>query len=249
MGGRPPSGRLPAFTGDTMMKTRIATLALAVLAVAAGVVFSGALKRAPLVERSLPPSPSAPEQLRPPVLNPDFSPPRAGEALTVVYRAFGNTVELERDAATVGDFNGDGSPDLAVDVRAVDAHAAEINDPLANWTVQDCDVSTDTRGAKAPPSPPRVRSRELLLAVIHGFGRRGWRDPAARQAYLVKGALEGPWLGRSRDRYPGLDASSERQLGDVLAGSGPAGPIAYWTGARYVCRNAGAARIGRAAQP
>jgi hypothetical protein len=231
-----------------MIKTRSTTSALAILAIAAGVVFSSALKRAPLVERSLPPSPAAPEQLRPPVVNPDFSPPRAGEALTVIYRAFGNTVEMERDAATVGDFNGDGSPDLAVDVRAVEAHAPEINDPLANWTVQDCDVSTIARPAKAPAAPPRVRSRELLLAVVHGYGRRGWRDPGARQAYLVKGALDGPWAGRSRDRYPGLDAPAH-QLGDVLAGSGPAGMIAYWTGARYVCRNAAAARLRVAARP
>jgi hypothetical protein len=223
------------------------TSALALLAIAAGVVFSSALKRAPLVERSLPPSPAAAEQLRPPVVNPDFSPPRAGEAVTAIDRAFGNTVEMERDAAIVGDFNGDGSPDLAVDVRAAEAHAPEINDPLANWTVQDCDVSTDRRVAKAPP-PPSVRSRELLLAVVHGYGRRGWRDPAAQQAYLVKGAREGPWVRRSRDLYPGLDAP-ERQTGDVLAGSGTAGTIAYWTGARYVCRDGETARLRVAARP
>ena len=231
-----------------MMKTRSMTSALALLAIVAGVVFLSALKRAPLVERSLPASPAAAEQLRPPVVNPDFSPPRAGEAVTVIYRAFGNTVEMERDAATVGDFNGDGSPDLAVDVRAVEAHAGEINDPLANWTVQDCDVSTSTRVAQAPPSPALVRSRELLLAVVHGYGRRGWRDPAAQQAYLVKGALEGPWARRSRDRYPGLDAP-ERQTGDILAGSGAASTIAYWTGARYVCRNAETGRLRVAARP
>jgi hypothetical protein len=94
-----------------------------------------------------------------------------------------------------------------------------------------------------------VRNRELLLAVIHGVGSRGWRDPAARQAYLVKGALDGPWLGRPRDGYPGLDAPGARPLGDVLADSNPAGTVAYWTGARYVCRNAGAARLRMAARP
>ena len=133
-----------------------------------------------------------------------------------------------------------------MDVRAAEERAAEINDPLANWTVQDCDLSPATPQAKAP-APPRVRSHELLLAVVHGYGRRGWRDPGARQAYLVKGALEGPWVGRSRDRHPGLDAP-ERQLGDILAGSGSTGTIAYWTGASYVCRTA-AARLHVAARP
>lgn len=230
------------------MKTPSMTSALAVLAIAAGVVFSSSLKRAPLVERSAPPSPAAPEVLRPPVVNPDFSPPRTGEAVTALHRAFGDTVESARDAATVGDFNGDGSPDLAVDVRAVEAHAPEINDPMANWTVQDCSESADPRARNAPPSPALVRSREPLLAIVHGYGRRGWRDPGARQAYLVKGALDGPWVGRSRDRYPGLDAPA-RQIGDILAGSGPDGTIAYWTGARYVCRDAEATRMRVAARP
>jgi hypothetical protein len=93
-----------------------------------------------------------------------------------------------------------------------------------------------------------VSRREPLLAVVHGFGRRGWRDPEARQAYLVKGA-QGPWLGRSRDNYPGLDAPDARPLGDVLAGSSPTDEIAYWTGTRYVCRNAVAARLRAAARP
>jgi hypothetical protein len=232
-----------------MMKARSTTAALAVLAVAGVVVFSSALRRAPSVERALPPSPAAAETLRPAVVNADFSPPRAGEAVTVLYRAFGRAVEMERDAATVGDFNGDGSPDLAVDVRVAEAHAAEINDPVANWTVQDCDPPPTRREANEPLPPPAVRNRELLLAVVHGFGRRGWRDPAARQAYLVKGAQEGPWLGRPRDAYPGLDAPASRPLGDVLAGSNPAGAIAYWTGASYVCRNAGAARLRVVARP
>jgi len=228
-----------------MKQARSTTLALAVMALTAGLVLSGAFVRAPRVERPRPPSPAAPEQLRPAVVDADFSPPRAGEAVTVLYRAFGRAVEMEGEGAAVGDFNGDGSPDLAAGVRASEAHAAEINDPLANWTVQDCASSANPPVAKTPPSPTAVRNREPLLAVVHGFGRRGWRDPEARQAYLMKGAPEGPWRGRSRDDYPGLAAPEARALGDVLAGPSSPGGIAYWTGARYVCRSAAAARSAR----
>jgi hypothetical protein len=228
-----------------MKQARSTTLALAVMALAAGLVLSRAFMRTPRVERPRPPSPAAPEELRPAVVDADFSPPRAGEAVTVLYRAFGSAVEMEREGAAVGDFNGDGSPDLAVSVRASEAHAAEINDPLANWTVQDCASSGDPHVAKTPPSSPTVRNREPLLAVVHGFGRRGWRDPEARQAYLMKGAPEGPWRGRSRDHYPDLDAPGARAGGDVLAGPSSRGEIAYWTGARYVCRSAAAARSAR----
>ena len=228
-----------------MKQAHSTTLALAVMAVAAGLALSRAFARAPRVERPRPPSPAAPEELRPAVVDADFSPPRAGEAVTVLYRAFGNAVEMEGEGAAVGDFNGDGSPDLAAGVRASEAHAAEINDPLANWTVLDCTSSADPHVAKTPPSSPTVRNREPLLAVVHGFGRRGWRDPEARQAYLMKGAPEGPWRGRSRDDYPDLDAPEARARGDVLAGPGSRGGIAYWTGARYVCRGATAARSAR----
>ena len=228
-----------------MKQARSTTLALALMALTAGLVLSRAFVRTPRVERPRPPSPAAPEQLRPAVVDADFSPPRAGEAVTVLYRAFGSAVEMEGESAAVGDFNGDGSPDLAAGVRASEAHAAEINDPLANWTMQDCASSADLQVAKTPPSSPTVRNREQLLAVVHGFGRRGWRDPEARQAYLIKGALEGPWRGRSRDHYPGLDAPEARALGDVLAGPSSRGEIAYWTGERYVCRSATAARSAR----
>ena len=226
-----------------MKKARSRTLALAVMAIAAGLVLSRAFVRTPRVERPRPPSPAGPEQLRPAVVDADFSPPRAGEAVTVLDRAFGRAVEMEGEGAAVGDFNGDGSPDLAVGVRASEAHGAEINDPLANWTVQDCASSADPHLAKTPPSSPAVGNREPLLAVVHGFGRRGWRDPEARQAYLVKGGPKGPWRRRSRDHYPGLDGPEARALGDVLAGPSSRGEIAYWTGARYVCRSAAAARL------
>src|SRR5262249_10239340 len=91
---------------------RVTTFALAGLALAAGIVFSPTLARRPGAERGPPPSPAAIEHLRPAVVDPDFSQARPGEVRATLARAFGGAVEPVRDDALVGDFNGDGSPDL-----------------------------------------------------------------------------------------------------------------------------------------
>ena len=37
--------------------------------------------------------------------------------------------------------------------------------------------------------PLRVTESEPLLAVIHGYGPNGWRDPQATQTFLLKNAV------------------------------------------------------------
>jgi hypothetical protein len=219
-----------------MTHARGTTAALAVLALAAGVVFSRALARAPRVERPLPPSPAAPEHLRPRVVEADFSPARGGEARLALRRVFGVAVSLPGDEAAVGDFNGDGSPDMAVLVRAAAGHAAHVSDPLANWTVHDCMPSRVlAAGAGSPPPPAAVMEGESFLAVVHGYRGRGWRDPDARQAYLVRGGPDGPWVARPRAAYPDLGAHREAAMGDVLAPARQRDSFVHWTGGRYAC--------------
>jgi hypothetical protein len=71
-----------------------------------------------------------------------------------------------------------------------------INGELANWTIQDANqFFTPPAGQRVifrqKRSRPSVEPGEPLLAVIHGIGDAGWKDSAARQAYLVRHAAFG----------------------------------------------------------
>ena len=46
------------------------------------------------------------------------------------------------------------------------------------------------REVVVPPKQerPRIEPGEQVLAIIHGVGPRGWRNPDARQAYIIKHA-------------------------------------------------------------
>ncbi|HEV7500451.1 MAG TPA: hypothetical protein VGQ33_10635, partial [Vicinamibacteria bacterium] len=100
-----------------MRHARITTVVLAVLALAAGVVVARGIVRAPQIEQPLPPSPAAVEPVRTPTPEPETAPPAAAEARAAFQRVFGDAVAPDLDTAAVGDFNGDGSPDLAGVVR------------------------------------------------------------------------------------------------------------------------------------
>src|SRR5262249_8281540 len=69
-------------------------------------------------------------------------PPTRAEVESAFKRVFGN--ELTIDAANsqwfiVGDFNGDGSEDLAITARPASGKLADVNSELSNWIVQDAD--------------------------------------------------------------------------------------------------------------
>jgi hypothetical protein len=99
----------------------------------------------------------------------------------------------------VADFNGDGSEDVAVVASPRSALLSTVNAPLANWTIQD-PLGPPGVGAGAKPARPTLRLGDTLLAVVHGAGAGGWRDPEARQAYLLcSGAGRGRVPRRSRE--------------------------------------------------
>jgi hypothetical protein len=168
------------------------------------------------------------------------------EVRSAVARVYRGAVVVEAGGATpfvVGDFNGDGSEDLAVVVRPGAGKIPEVNGEYASWIVEDPrkvvapEVRGDVKVLAKKPEPVRVRQGELLLAVIHGYRERGWRDPLASQTYLLRGAA-----GVEMKAQPAADilgaGADEVKLpqphGDVirerLAG---AGGFIYWTGTKY----------------
>jgi hypothetical protein len=84
-------------------------------------------------------------------------------------------------AFVAADFNGDQSQDVAVVVTPISEKLGELNGDSPTWLLRDPIVPIDPRSPRL-----RVADREVLLAVIHGFGARGWRDPEATQTYLLK---------------------------------------------------------------
>jgi hypothetical protein len=153
-------------------------------------------------------------------------------------RVFGGVLGLPAGGSSfcVADLNGDGSEDLAANATPSGGRLAEVNDPFANWTVQDAEHPPPPDGS-AKVSRPTAKEGEVLLAIVHGHGALGWRDREARQAYLVRGGMDPPCRpGRPHELaavWPGARLS--RLAGDVLLeAGGRSGRFLYWTGARYL---------------
>ena len=159
-----------------------------------------------------------------------------------VAPGFGDAVAVDGKVPifVTGDSNGDRSQDLMVVVRPVGTRLPDINDELANWIIQNPRLAYVPPRSKSviifppTPKPQKVQAGEPLLAVIHGFGAAGWRNPIARQAYLLRQAA-----GRSHQvaepseklrqdfgRFP-----SPRQV--IAENLGGTRGVLYWTGAAY----------------
>src|SRR5262249_30707272 len=136
-------------------------------------------------------------------------------------------------------FNGDGSEDLAVIARPAAGKLTDVNSELSNWIIQDADeafVAPPSKKEVVPPhqESPRVGSGEEVLAIIHGYGPPGWRNPDARQAYLIKHAaatFEGvaPSLSEKAIRVMKLPVETEiiKEVRNSKKG------FLFWTGGLY----------------
>ena len=120
-------------------------------------------------------------QSTPPIQLTSVSAPKQSEVEQAVKRIFKDAAIIDTNynpSFLSGDFNGDGSQDLAVILKPVKLDL--INQDLPPWLIR------QPRNNKVDRIRLRIDKDETILAVIHGFGPNHWRDPEATQTFVLK---------------------------------------------------------------
>ncbi len=165
---------------------------------------------------------------------------------SALKRVYHDTLILETSHSTpfvVGDFNGDDSPDIAIVVTPAKGKLPKINSEYASWIVEDPqkvllpEVRGDVKLLPKKPEPVVVGQSDVLLAVIHGHQKEGWRNPLSAQTYLLKNAVGNEIAARQAVEITRTAAHRENMpplRGDVIREvlTGQTGFI-YWTGSKY----------------
>lgn len=183
---------------------------------------------------------------------PETRPPQPAEAQEAIKRIYGQTVFVESSRPQyfiAGDFNGDGYIDLGVVVRPTPGQVAKLNSEVANW------IRCDPQKVK-PPAPQKhgrillqieeptvIEERDVLLAVVHGYGSKGWRNPDARQSYLLKNVVGDeikltPF--KEAVKIVGKYKNPPRMRGDAVSETlDNKRGLLYYTGAKYAWHRLG----------
>ena len=168
-------------------------------------------------------------------------PPKVDQVRDAVARIFEKAATQDtslKPGFVAGDFNGDGSEDLGVVVKASESSLGEINNEFANWTLEDprnVPINRIVLTTRVPPRKPvRVEKGDTLLAIIHGVGPQGWRAPEAKQTYLLKNGAGSKLLVRTSEELRKASQKLPPLRGDVLNETiGGKSGFVFWTGARY----------------
>ena len=202
------------------------------------------------------PAAAQPEQATPPPVKPIEaepesppapSPPAPDELPALIQRIYKDTATVDESRAKaflVGDFNGDESQDIALFIRPAKGKLQQLGDEYANWTLEDprdwaqqLDKSGMPQPLSKPPAPVKVQQSDVLLTIIHGYQKDGWRNPQATQTYLLRNAAGDEMkmvpamdMMRSNQRRESLPALRGDLIVETLAGESG---FLYWTGAHY----------------
>lgn len=158
----------------------------------------------PIAEDAPLPSPGEPQSQPPqPAAFAELPPAKPEDVQQAVKRIFKNAVLIDQSrgpAFLVGDFNGDLSQDLAVILKPAEGKLSELNQEFPNWIAREPikDLLLPKSNALAHPVAARSSANpasgqtirfeqtDVLLAIIHGNGSRGWHDPEATQTHLLR---------------------------------------------------------------
>jgi hypothetical protein len=161
-----------------------------------------------------PPAPVQPSPESTPIpLTAATAAPKQSEVQEAVKRVFNDAAVINTNynpSFLSGDFNGDGSQDLAVILKP--AKLDLMNQELPPWLVR------QPRTNKVARTHVRIEKDETLLAVIHGYGANHWRDPEATQTFVLKDVVGQDLKVHSLNEF--VTANSGRKLprpqGDLI---------------------------------
>jgi hypothetical protein len=106
------------------------------------------------------------------------------EAVKRVFKDDAIVDSSQKQPFVAGDFNGDSSEDIAVILKPAPEKLQDLNREFPAWLLRD-----PFRPMQASTPRLQVAADDVLLAVIHGYGANGWRDPEATQTFLLKNAV------------------------------------------------------------
>ena len=156
---------------------------------------------------------------------------KTSEVQEAVKRIFKDAAVLDTNynpSFLAGDFNGDGSQDLAVILKPVKLDL--MNQELPPWLVREPRAKRDPRVAL------KIEKDETLLAVIHGYGANDWRDPDATQTFVLKNVVGNDLKVYSGEEFATANTGRKlpRPQGDLIGETFQGSPgFIYYAAATY----------------